>query len=434
MTQDRQIDTFFKKCRLGGGVPWSLFWKEAEKRDKQCARTLYEVISGRANGSLANPYPLKNHSLGLANLVASQYDLERLKAVAKWILNEKFDFSRGALEIGCDNGLLLCLLASFHPECRFVGIDACAEAIALGKTRATALQLNNVEFIHREINSTTASLPDRTFGVVIANTVFHEVVDFYRFHAQDTESPYALQQLFGITTLDEMLQNVDLEVVGELVAIRALLDNEGLFVTADRCPSHMELLEWVRIVERHGFSMSLQRSCQLAYRNNEFLESKEEIIPVSVFAKHSNASRVGANDILGLKAHRSFGSTPFLLSCHEDATAEALYSAFSKDVAYSHCARYHDRSGVEKFEIGLAGALVYVYRATSLRFRWLLLLPLAAFHEHHEGIQDIYRTHKSAATLTDVTSNDLLLSRIGLMFDPFPTQVGGTGGSESANR
>ena len=128
----KYIDQFFKRCGLGGQQKGEIFWRVLEKKFGPLAIQLGDCINARENGLESDPYPIKNVSFDFANAVASQYDAAKLKAVAIWLLQEGIIAGK-VLEIGCDNGILLCLLAEAYPDVSFVGIDPSAPAIEIAK-------------------------------------------------------------------------------------------------------------------------------------------------------------------------------------------------------------------------------------------------------------------------------------------------------------
>lgn len=61
------------------------------------------------------------------------------------------------LDLGCGQGLNLCLLAAAHPQAEFVGVDFLPEHIAHGRGLAAAAALSNVSFVEGDFHALAAS-------------------------------------------------------------------------------------------------------------------------------------------------------------------------------------------------------------------------------------------------------------------------------------
>ncbi len=122
------------------------FWRLLDKRFGKTSKAFGDCVEARERGEAANPYPLKNQSLEFANAVAAQFDVAKLRSIGLWLIREQLPMTGKVLEVGCDNGILLCLLASLYPDAQFVGIDSCEEAVVVARQRAANLELTNVEF------------------------------------------------------------------------------------------------------------------------------------------------------------------------------------------------------------------------------------------------------------------------------------------------
>lgn len=82
------------------------------------------------------------------------------------------------LDLGCGQGLNLCLLAATHPRSEFVGVDFLPEHIAHGRAMAKAAELNNVSFIEGDFQSLASTrgrdpspLGDAPFDFAVAHGI-----------------------------------------------------------------------------------------------------------------------------------------------------------------------------------------------------------------------------------------------------------------------
>jgi SAM-dependent methyltransferase len=391
---ERKIASFFKRCGISGAVDSHVFWQLAEKRHKRAATLLAACIEARERGENCNPYPIKNESLSFANMVASQFDSEKLRSVASWVLEEKLAFDgHRTLEVGCDNGILLCLLASLHPNGQFVGIDFCEEAIALARHRASDLGLQNVEFVVARLTPEISARIGAGFRVVLAVTVFHELL------FDGTVAPEVIDKTRSETALFS-LQDVDRHFAPTfrethlLAIVRKLLADDGVFISVDRWPCDSQTLRWIRLAELHGLSVSLPRSSLLEFN----LQGRSETLPLTVFGGQSGKP-ADVSEVLGFLSYRKFGELFEKAGVQEGPLAELMFSALDKRVACSYEAAFNDGSGTERVEIGVASGLAYVYRTTSNAYRRLAFMPTVMFHEYVGEIGDLYQFHRSHASI-----------------------------------
>jgi SAM-dependent methyltransferase len=133
----------------------------AETRDS--AISLLEQrhgAAGRRFGQLAlNPdidraelFAAKNDSLSLsldaAMLWSGELYRKQLPLLATALARTK---PASIVDVGCEQGLVTCLVAAASPDSRVVGIDRCHQAVARAAELAVALELRNVRFICADV-------------------------------------------------------------------------------------------------------------------------------------------------------------------------------------------------------------------------------------------------------------------------------------------
>lgn len=76
------------------------------------------------------------------------------------------------LDLGCGQGLNLCLLAASHPRAQFVGVDFLPEHIAHGRELAAAAELSNVQFVEGDFETlSSAELGAKPFDLAVAHGI-----------------------------------------------------------------------------------------------------------------------------------------------------------------------------------------------------------------------------------------------------------------------
>lgn len=396
------IDQFFKRCGLGGQQKGEIFWRVLEKKFGPLAIQLGDCISARENGLESDPYPIKNASLDFANAVASQYDAAKLKAVAIWLLQEGI-VSGKVLEVGCDNGILLCLLAEAYPDISFVGIDPSEPAIEIAKMRASQLNISNIDFKCLPLKGGIADEIGDEFNLVFSVAVFHELLD---------------RDLLGYShglTIDEgdsgfSIEDFDLSFskqvkkVEELLEINNLLAANGFFISVDRWPDYSRTLRWIRLAENANLMISMKRSSLIDYKN---VDGKSESLPATVFNKNNEevSSHVLAADVLALHSYKDFLKNGSLNIIEDTSIAELVFGSLNHQELLSIVACYKNGSGTEKVFVGTSGGLSYVYTTTSRKYRRLVLLPSICLHEQVNLLLELIAARKEMCDV-DITLGD----------------------------
>ena len=390
MTPAQFVEQFFNRAGVANSLKPEQFFKRLERRFGSIAHEFADCVEARGHGEPIDVYRLKNQSLEFANCIAGQYDRDRIKATAVWFLQESWDFSEARfIEVGCDNGILTCLLASLFPQAEFLGIDSCSEAIALAQQRAIDLGLKNIQFRVCTLGEDVRAEDLGQYDFVLGSTVFHEIVDPTEV-LDELKVRCGGKGLFSIQELDEILQSEALSR-RDLEFTSSLLANDGLFISIDRLPSQEHTLLWIRSVERAGLRVDLSK-CYIIEAKG--FDGTQERLPITVFSRSQNVPP-RACDILSFHSYRNFIDKKLVREIEDPALAEIVYGALDKRPIVHHECVYSDGSGVERLEIGSAHGLGYVYNVTSRGFRRIVLLPTACLYEHTARISE-YENSRAA--------------------------------------
>ena len=394
------IDGVFRKMGLRGKIKLEKFWQKTMHEIGQEAEDLYICIQNRNMGTSVDPYPLKNKNLALANAVASQYDSARIKAFVAWFLDENIPLSGEVLDIGCDNGILTCALASILPHVKFVGIDPCSEAIILAQKRASQLGLSNVNFIASNVENYASENNKSRFSCVLTVTVVHELI-----------ANGMIEEDRGIMTMpnpDFCLFDNNAKFISTstevplLKNISSLLNPSGILISLDRWGISGQLLRWVRLAEEHQFSLDLNRSTVIEFESDE-----KEFMPVTVFhsGQRGNAETCDVLALAGLGRFPSKG----LLHVTDCNAAELIYNGLNRSELLVKEIVYLNGSGTMRVHIGVAQGLGYIYKTTSRAFRELHLFPSLCLREYFYKLE-IDQKELSAAADISVRISDVTIA------------------------
>jgi SAM-dependent methyltransferase len=170
------VDGFFQRAGIRPLLSLDEFWAVALKNYGNEAQQLKECLDHGGDRAIAIAHQLMNSSLDFANLALSQFEARKLRAAAVWLLQGRISAEGKVLELGCDSGLLLCLLASYYPETHFTGLDKGKESIQIAQERAAKLGLRNVNFKAGNVARGFAGTAGSGYRMVLSVTVFHDVL------------------------------------------------------------------------------------------------------------------------------------------------------------------------------------------------------------------------------------------------------------------
>lgn len=411
ISPSQYIDQFFKRCGLGGQQKAEIFWRVLEKKFGSLAIQLLDCISARENGLESDPYPIKNASFDFANAVATQYDAAKLKSVAIWLLEEEIVAGK-VLEIGCDNGILLCLLAEAYPDVSFVGIDSSAPAIEIAKIRATQLNISNVKFKCLPLKKSIAGEIGSEFNLVFSVAVFHELLDEDLLGFSHGSKIDEGDSGFSIEDVDHSFSK-QVKKVDELLEVNDLLATNGFFVSVDRWPDYSLTLRWIRLAENSNLTISMKRSSLLEHKN---VVGKSEFLPVTVFSKNNEEAPkyALATDVLALHSYKDFLKNKSLNIIEETWLAELVFGSLNHQELLSIAARYKNGSGIEKTLIGVSGGLSYIYTTSSRQYRRLVLLPSICLHEQVNLLLELIAARKEACDVDLTLGDSNLFAIVGI--------------------
>jgi hypothetical protein len=412
ITAEQFIDQYFKRIGVGGSVKPEQFWRLLTKRFGKLADEFGDCVEARENGLKVDPYVLKNQTIEFANAIAAQFDVAKLRSTALWFLREQFQLNgKMVLEVGCDNGILLCMIASLFPETKFTGIDPCEPAIKIARERANFLQLTNIDFQVATLDTLFEVSNHAGFYLIFSVTVFHELLADGRFDTNKTIMRDS-NSTFSIEEVDNEFMSKCVEI-NDLKILTQLLSSDGKFISVDRWGTQDDLLKWIRLNEKVGLCCSLPSSNMIKFKSSS---GQSEILPLTVFYKGSKVPLL-ACDVLSFKAYPGFVDVAAYHLIENTMVAEMIYSALAKEEIYFHEAVYNNGSGTERLTMGVANGLGYVYTTATTGFRRLVLIPSAVLYEKSLEMDEARGHAEKVATVKYHWGDPNLLSRLNIPFE-----------------
>jgi len=332
--------------------------------------------------------------------------------VALWFIREQFQLKgMSVLEVGCDNGILLCMLAALFSDTQFIGIDPCEQAIKIARERAKNLELTNIEFQTASVETFAKATDQSNFDLIFSVTVFHELLADGLINRagsimRDSKSAFSIEEV------DKEFTSQCIEV-SELRILKDCLSDDGKFISVDRWGTQNELLKWIRLNEKVGLSCSIPSSNMIRYKDSL---GKAEVLPLTVFTKELKTPLL-ACDVLSFQAYPGFIDGTAYHLIEEMMIAEMVYAALAKEEIYFQEAVYRDGSGTERLSMGVANGLGYVYTTASTGFRRLVLIPSALLYEKAHEMNEAREHREQAASVKYHWGDSKLLARLNISLD-----------------
>jgi SAM-dependent methyltransferase len=374
----------------------------ANKYGRDKALALRGMVDHRTGGDLSDDfYGFKNQDLQFSIDVSLGYSRDLYKRLMTWLLDGlmagDLPAPRRVLDLGCEQGLITCLLACSFPEAQVIGLDISGPAIERAQELADRLQLQNVAFRRHDL---AAGIPadggDATAGDDATAADAATGAD----PAAGPDSAYSLvldarvltgSGLLGLPDVDARVWSLaELEPVVSSPLVpavlkdiaRALDTDGGAFVRADWLGSYESLLRLTRAFEAAGLTLDWP-NCSLLSVNDLGVEKS---LPVLVARKRLEQVVSPPYELLALVAH------PELVRLSKQVTfagpaAELIFDAFSDKVFIEGFELvYSDGSGRSRRELWQAGGLVLSYYRTTRWFRQLSLHSAGQLHELSEAL------------------------------------------------
>jgi hypothetical protein len=414
ISPQKYVEIFYKKMGINSTVKPEHFWRQLTKKFGKIADEFGDCVEAREKGENVNPYILKNSSMEFANAIASQFDSAKIKEIFTWFINQNFDWKeKKIIEIGCDNGILLCLFASIFHESQFIGIDPCEQAILLAKERAKLLDLKNIEFHVSSADKINQEHRNAKFDFILAFTVFHEILGD-GFIAKNSTLMNSDDDTFSITDVDKSFNQI-IRRDESLVAIKESLTQEGKFISVDRWVDQNQLLKWIRLNEKIGLNFSLTESVILQIKQPD---STVDLLPLSVLSA-TEKPPLRACDILSFRSYPTYLQAKALQKISDQVMAELLYESFDKTEFYFHKITYNNGSGTLHTHMGVAQGIGYIYTTTNTNFRELIIIPSALISEKISEVVEARINAESYASVEYKTSINDVFSTLSINIESF---------------
>lgn len=358
----------------------------------------------RADGtSKADPYDLKNASLDLSLYVAEQYSSGVWRAFARWLVQEKLPVPQRVLDLGCENGVISCLLASVWPEAQVVAVDRSGPAILAARKLATRLGLKNVTFEEAGARHFLTQ-NQNTFSIIVATLATHEVLK-----DPGGREPFQWNEAY-VALEDIRLSQKDEYAISVLRQIRSSLTPNGLFISLDRSPTSATTWWYVQCLEEADLRVSLRYSYKIEAQSAYGIVEK---FPLTMTTRADEGRRnTSAEEILSLASFPELSALSLTLK--EDVADLFLRSLGRTQIMFEAVAKYVDNSGIRTIQLLKTPTILVLHDFTDHGHRTAFVAPLVALPELVGQCQNIVQELKGQAVVSASTTEagEELLARL----------------------
>lgn len=357
------------------------FYRDLENDLGQDASEFLAAVDKRSLGEDIDVHSIKNSNIELANRVFSQYDADRVREFTAWLIRENIlADGQSVLEIGCDNGVFLCVCAILFPKIRFTGLDSNHAAIERAQQRAEAKGLKNVQFRYLAPDGWVGNLGSE-FDLIVTQVTMHEVLgdsslstDFGLELHRDSEFSFSPKQPVPALGDDKAIY---------LKAIISALKPHGRYLSMERITTPNQFHAWTNALYSIGFEIDYGSCYKVSFVNHE---GDSETMPVTVAAPLRGAPKPTWEDDFSFWIYDEFLKIRGLSKITDIGVAEAIYSSLSKSPVVTFTQEWQNGSGTLKRVFGTAGPLFYLYSTSTTDFRELILVPKICVNEIVPGV------------------------------------------------
>jgi SAM-dependent methyltransferase len=291
-SDEAAVESYFASVGIGGPQDEEIFRQGLRRKHGPIAETIAAAISAREEGEDVDVYVLKNKALPLSIDVTSQYCSRMYKEFLVWFLGAKFPKPRSLLDVGCDNGILTCFYATVYPEAEVVGVDRCEQGIRCARELGVRLNLANVRFEVRNLQSLKGVFPEQSFDLIVSTTVFHEVLRVPEHLPEDSD-----------WSMDAIrIEPGDTDAVDVVTDLARLLHSEaGIWVSMERWLDASSMAWWIRLINEAGLGVIADQGTLLKFRS---WDGEQETLPILVATRHRHPSVGSGEPMLAFRVYR----------------------------------------------------------------------------------------------------------------------------------
>ena len=383
-TKNELVLGYFQTLGLRPAKSIDNFWRDLKRKyPKSMIGELENIVESRADGNQETDlYEFKNQSLPLS-LDFSTWSLDLYRRFLEWFIAANIETPTNVLDIGCDNGIITCFLAKYHPDSEFLGIDISANSIKVARELAAKLELKNITFECMnafEVQNIYSNYFDMVISVRSLHEMFEDVFAQRYWSLRDFESNNFFEK-----------QSEDL-----IKITNTLVEYGGKLVTFERLPSDVNVASFIKLLNSTGLCLNETASNLISFQE----VGEQEQMPVLVFEKKTS-SKYSSEDMLRVMCNTYEKERP-VIQCdatYDGVIAEMLMENINnKKFLKGLNINFYDGSGQCRYELWKNENFVLAYNYSNIGFRSLKIISLDVENESIMELEMIKRQYSSGAS------------------------------------
>ena len=269
MEQLNVIDQYFEKIGLKEAKDRDEFFKEIdEKHGVNLTQNIDLAMSLRKDTACGKIYSVKNKDLDTSmDFAGYYYDLYR--EFFTWMIENADLNGKKILDIGCDNGIATCFLATAYPNAEVVAVDKSKKGIKCAEEIAAKLGLQNVKFEVVDAKKIDKFFKQEKFDAVVSIRSMLEITNLPK-----------LKSFWSIDDVEKSLVVAN-SVVKFFRSVEKVMADDAKLITFERLEGAEEIFNFVKSMRESGLYIDTDKMCKIQFYE---LDSYEQM-PVIVFDK-----------------------------------------------------------------------------------------------------------------------------------------------------
>ncbi|NCC61808.1 MAG: methyltransferase domain-containing protein [Verrucomicrobiae bacterium] len=258
-----------------------------KKHDPEIVTQFFDLTDDEENErSDEEFYRLKNHTLDLS-IDFARYSTDLYRRYFDWLYSLRHEEPRRILDVGCENGIATCFLATLFPDAEVIGIDISEAAIMRANELKARLGLDNITFRQADAREIDQMFGEEKFDWITAARMLNEICDF---NFEPTHFWWVADLTDYEPSQEETAVLLDF---GQKITDK--LSDKGKFLVADTIISSASCYLFAKVLEQSGLHLNDEQCTLLHFQEL----GDEKKMPVMMFEKH-NEDKVQLRTFLNL--------------------------------------------------------------------------------------------------------------------------------------